>query len=239
MGKGIFKRENLGKGGGLLDDCKVTFKEVEFTTFNYGGVAEATAFKAVLLDEEDVESEQYWSCGAGWTPSKDGKSLVSSKGKTQVNESSNFGIFLSYLADADFPQDKLEDDDIKVLEGMVAHVIRVDAPKRNLAPKPPRADGKVYKDTILVVNEIISLPGEKKAGKGKAAGGGKVADKTTASIMEILGENPKGMDKKKLASAVFAANKNDPDRSAMVQLTYDDEFLGAGPWDYDGKTVKM
>ena len=105
-----------------------------------------------------------------WLPSDDGSQLVAVGGVTGIRATSNGGIFIKALVDAGFPVDKIGDD-ITILDGLQAHVIRIPAPKRAGLKKDKKKD---FEDTILIVGEIKALPWE----KSQPAGGKK---KTTAS----------------------------------------------------------
>lgn len=229
-----------------MNDVDVTWKECRFELWDYNGkvVVPVPALK-VSMEVEGIDEpvDQYFSAGSGkdWEPSKDGTKLVSIGSAKGINKTSNFGILMLSLIEANFPKDKIGED-CTVFEGMKCHMIRVAAPKREGIVKAPRADGKVYEDQNLIVDSIISLPWDKKGkATGKTAAQGKettkpagdAADKAQTVVMEILGANPKGLDKKKLAGAVFNALKADPDRNEIVKLVYDEEFLGGGPWTYE------
>lgn len=246
--------EDFTEGGGLIDDIDVTFKDCMFDLFDYNGkvIPPVPSLSCTLEDEEGEDVTQYWSMGSAedWVPSEDGKQLLAIGKATGIRATSNGGIFLKSLLDAGFPADQLGDD-ISVLDGMQAHVIQVPAPKRKgLAPR----DSK-FEQTILIIGEIQVMPGEKKAPAGKPKGaakasakaktkaapkeepeGGDLNDKATEAIMEILAETGT-VTKKELPAKIFATMKADPDRNAIVKLVFDDEFLAAGPWDYEDGTL--
>jgi hypothetical protein len=213
-------------------------------------------------DGFDGEAAQYYSMGNAndWIPSEDGGSLVAVGKATAIRLSTNGGLFLKALVDAGFPADQLGSD-ISVLDGLQAHVMQVPAPVRKGLVQKKREDGKDFgPPTILVVSEIIALPGEKKkpagAPKGKTAAapkkaapkkapgkatpgqkaaaedGGDVESKATAVILEVLGELGT-ITKKELPGKIFQMRKDDPDRNALVQKVFDDAFLAGGPWVYD------
>jgi len=249
--------ENFVEGGGLIDDVDVEFKECVFDMFDYNGkvVPGVPSLKVTMVIEED-EAIQYYSMGSSndWIPSEDGSQLLAVGKATNIRMTSNGGIFLKSLIDAGFPADQLGDD-ITVLQGLQAHVIRVPAPKRPGIKK----EKKDFEDTILIVSDIISLPGEKKKPKGapkgaakskakgkakpkakptveeaveEAADSGDINDKATVAIMEIL-EAEGSVTKKELPAKIFQTMKADPDRNAIVKIVFDDEFLESGPWTYE------
>jgi len=264
MSKGVsLNPESFVEGGGLIDDVDVTFKETLFDMFDYNGtVTPGVPSLKVTLDVEGEEMIQYYSMGASkdWAPSEDGKMLIAVGSATGIRMSSNGGIFLKALIDSGFPADKLGND-ISILDGLQAHVIRIPAPSRpgvKKSDKQKEREEKFGPDTILVVSEINTLPWEKskpagapktaKAGAGKkaapkakaeASGGNDDIDgKLQELIMGMLAEEPV-IEIKKLPIAVFKAAKTDPDRNAMVQRAAADEFLSSGPWEMDDGNLIM
>jgi hypothetical protein len=249
----VFSPSSFAVGGGLLDDVDVVVKSAEIAMFDYAGTrpdaVPAIKFTLGIEDGEDVE--QYWSVGkaSDWMPSEDGKKLVAIGRATQINASSNAAILLKSIVDAGFPENKVSDD-ITCFEGIEGHVMRVPAPKRNVT-KAPRADGKVYEDTILTFASITKLPWEKATGKKSAskksapaqdvqeetpdAGEeGDLEERTQGILLEILSENPDGVKKQGLPGLIFKKiGAKDPDRSAILQLAFKDDFLSSGPWTYN------
>lgn len=253
--KGVgFRPTDFTEGGGLLDDANVIWEKCEFVLWDYNGNGPQTPALRIDMKHEDEDIEQYFSAGKAedWTPSKDGTKLIPIGNATGINRRSNLAILITSLIDAGFPEDKIEDD-CTVFEGLVCHMVRKPAEKRPGLVRTPRADGKVFEQTNLVVDEIQKLPWEK--GKGKASakdkksGGGVKEEETTADdeqsveeeaiavVMEILEANPKGVDKKKLAAQVFSKVKSSPNRNAISQLVYKDSFLSSGPWSFEDGIV--
>lgn len=247
------KPSEMQAGGGLWSDIDATITGAKFmiTTFD-GKVPEGRVVLELNVDDDAGEGhEQMLSCGNGkFTPSEDGGTL---EGSGKINNGSNFGQFIISMVNAGFPENKL-DDDIGILVGTKAHFERVAAPKRSGMTKAPRADGKTYEDTILVVTKILQLPWDapkkgkamaKVAGKpaaGKAAVKGTdndVASEATDAVMEVLSGNPEGMTKQQLAKALFQVVKGNTNASAIVKMCYDEEFLGSGPWSFEDGVVSM
>lgn len=249
MGKGIgLKPSEFVEGGGLLDNVTAKIKTARFVTWDYGGKGPSSPALKLVLDVDGDEAEQYWSAGKAddWQPSKDGLTLVSIGSAKGLNKGSNLGIFLISIIEAGFPEDKL-DDDCSIFEGMEAHFVRVPAPKRNVVAQP-RADGKTFEQTILVVDKIVKMPWESKKTAGKATGkaaaateaGTDVGQLAVDTVMELLAEAGGSVTKAELSKAVFAKMKTDPNRNAIVQMVYKDEWLGDDkPWAFDGKTISM
>lgn len=245
-----FSPDTFSEGGGLLDNVDVTWEEVRFELWDYDGkIPTPTPAMKVRMKVEDQEEpvDQYFSAGnpQDWTPSKDGTKLVAIGRATGINKTSNLGILMTSLLEAKFPADKMEGDDCTVFEGLKCHMVRVKAPERKGLAPTARADGRVFDKTNLVVDRIIKLPWEKKGTTSTTPKGGKnesegddVGDKTIGIIQEILEENPKGVNKKKLAQLVLEKMKGDPDRNTALKLAYSDKFLSEGPWEYEDGVVK-
>lgn len=247
----LLKPGSFVEGGGLISDVDVVFQEVKFAMWDYNGsIPVANPAVMVKMTEEDgTEHVQYWSAGQSkdWVASDDGKKLVAVGNASGINSSSNAGILLTSIINAGFPEDRVTDD-IGVFQGMKCHVIRQAAPKRNVV-KQPRADGRVYEDTVLIVSKINQLPWEKKGAATKTAAGkaatptavendgDAIAAKATDVVMEILTAEGKGIPKQQLVTKVFQAAKSDPDRNKLVQMVHKDEFLSNGPWAYSGGVV--
>lgn len=243
--------EDFVIGGGLIDDVVVTFQENRFELFDYGGtiIPGVPALGVTLVTEEGDESKQYYSVGSSkdWRPSEDGKELIAVGGASErslkapaLRSTSNLAIFLQNLVDAGFPIDNLGTD-ISVMDGLKAHVIQIPAPER----KGLKKKDKRYDDTILVVDEIIALPGEKASktkakGKAKAKGeegGSKSKEdleaKAQSAVMQMLAE-AKGnkVNKTEIPASIFKTFKEDPDRNEIIAIAFNDDFLAAGPWTY-------
>lgn len=265
----MFAPSSFAVGGGLLDDVDVVVKEASIAMFDYNGTrpdsVPAILFKLAVKDGEDVD--QYFTVGksSDWMPSEDGTKLVAIGRATQINMSSNGAMMLKSIVDAGFPENKISDD-ITCFQGMEGHVMRVPAPKRGMSPKAPRADGKVYEDTILVFATITKLPWEKKGtapATGKATNkvppkavlpsahteevtedsaeeGDSLEDRTQSILLEILGESPNGIKKQELPGLIFKkVGAADTQRTAMLQLAFKDDFLKAGPWVFDKGKITL
>lgn len=234
------KPSQFVEGGGLVSDVDVVLQEVAFVMWDYNGTLPTAnpAIKAKMVEEDGTEHEQYWSAGQAkdWVASDDGKRLVAAGNSSGLNSGSNAGILLTSIVNAGFPEDKIGDD-ITVFKGMKCHVIRQAAPKRGIV-RAPRADGRVFEDTVLVVSKIHQLPWERKGAATTTAAtatgtDGSLAEKATGLVMEILASEGKAIPKQQLVTKLFQHVKADPDRNKLVQLVHQDSFLGAGPWTYD------
>lgn len=261
-GNVISLRPSDQQQGGLLDDVDVTFTDVNFVEYDYGGSISTPvlALHATLLDGEGKANEQYWSAGdlSRFQPSEDGLSIVAVGASKGLNNNTNAAALLRSVVDAGFPEDKFGDGSVDVLEGLVAHVNRVAQPKR--AGIQTGADKK-FDPTVLVVTKVVKLPWEKGSPKGaatpKTAGtAGKTAASTAAAspsegdsdltteaaetLVLVLGENNGSIPKAKLAGKLFKPLMKNANRGELLKLLTDDEFLANGAeygWEYDGETI--
>ena len=248
--------ETFVDGGGLIDDVDATINKARFDLYDYNGTVDppVPALKLDLETEDGEEVEQYYSMGsaADWAPSKDGSQLEAIGKATAIRTTTNGGLLLKALLDAGFPADDLGDD-ITSLDGMVAHFVQIPQPARTGLKQRKRADGREFEKTILIVSEILTMPGEKKkprgAPKSKAKGKAEaeepeeddLSEKATEIIMGVLAEVGEAIPKKKLVPLVFKAEElaGDPDKNGIIKLIMDDDFMNAGPWEFDGTEVSL
>jgi hypothetical protein len=247
-----FRPSDQVEGGGLLDDAVVTWTSARFVMWDYNGKAPMSpALKVEMKTEDGVDHIQYWSAGNSkdWSPSSDGKRLLKTGDAKGINSNSNLGLLINSVVNAGYDESKMSDD-ISQFDGMKCHMIQVAAPKRSGLSQQPRADGKVYEPTILIVDQIELMPGEKAAAKpaaGKAATGGggggddAVRDKATEVIMGILMESGPTA-RKSLPQLVFKAMADDdPLRGDVSKLAFNEEFLKSEgvPWNYANGELSM
>ena len=259
MGTGVsLNPEDFAAGGGLIDDVDVVLVSCLFDMFDYNGTVQpgVPSLRLELEAGMDENIIQFYSMGNAndWLPSDDGSQLVAVGKAANIRLTSNGGILLKSMIDAGFPAEKLTDD-ITILDGMEVHMIRVPAPER---PGLKNKKEKKFEDTLLIVSEIKTLPWEKKAAKATTKakpvgapaaakakketakakpevaeeGDDAVSDAAVAAVLAILAEEGT-ITKKALPGKIFQTEKENPDRNAIVKLVFDDEFLGAGPWEYE------
>lgn len=235
--------------GGLMDDVDVTFKNVRFEMCDYNGTQEtpSPALGADLITGAEQANEkayrQHWSCGSAesWEPSPDGSQCVAIGKDTEFRKSSNVFLFVGSLQQAGFPMERLNEGNCTVLEGMVAHVKRVDQPTRSNLNQPTTRrgrDGKEYaKDNkVLCVTKIISLADEKKGAKKAAAGNAKgpegtgsnanLDEKAKIVMMTLIGQGGGHTSKKELPTKGFQAiPQDDKDKNKIFTLLFKDEWI--------------
>lgn len=243
-----FKPSDAVEGGGLLDDEDVKVLKSRIVMFDYGGKAQPAP--AIMWELERMDGSesvtQYWSVGKAtdWLPSDDGKQLVAIGRATNLVNSSNGMMLITSLVNAGLPENRIGED-ISIFEGLECHMNRVAAKREGL--------DNTKNSTVLTVTKIIKLPWEKSTkGKGKSkttSKGGATAPEdssdnleaiATEFVLKILADSPDGIEKAKLAPKAFQEfSKDDPNRAALVQLLFKDDFLNAGPWKYEGGKLSM
>jgi hypothetical protein len=155
--EGVSLRPSDAQAGGFLDDADVTFAQMRFVLWDYGGKAPMSiALKVDMEDDDGKLHEQYYSAGdpTKMQPSADGKAIVPIAGATGLNVNTNAVAFISSMVNAGFPEDKIGND-ISVFDGLGAHVNQVAQPKRP-GLKKPEMEAKTY----LLVTKINRLPWE-------------------------------------------------------------------------------
>ncbi len=230
-------------GGGLLDNVDVEWVKCAFVEWDYNGAipnpVPALCVTLLQTDSGD-ETDQYWSAGSmdHLQPSENGCELVPQYEGAKINSGTKLAILMRSLVAAEFPVDAISPD-CTCLEGMKCRMVQQDAPKRTGMVDKVRADGKVFKKTDLVVDEIYELPGGGKGGgkkgeKAKAGGKGAKAEKAgkgesgesveeraAGAIMEAIKGAKKPMEVKAVASAVHKLGVG----TDVVKKVLDEGFL--------------
>lgn len=254
------KPKDAESGGGLLDDVDVTIVRSRFGLWDYNGAIPKPIFAlgVTFADEEGNKAEQWYSAGNTefHIPSDDGKRAQAvGKEAKGLHESTNAMLFLASMINSGFPEDKLSDD-VSVFEGTKVHVNRVPKPKSNFVGANAgggKGDGKilvvtkVYEATAAATGGKKAAP--KKAAEAPAAAGaaaapvasGEVATKAADAVLNVLMAKGGSVPKSGLAAEVFKLMAKDPDRNAVVQMAFSDDFLkqDGHPWSYDGTTISM
>lgn len=261
-----FAPDDQTASSGLLSDVDVEFEEVECTTFDYNGKVKdkdgnlvvVPAIRIKMVADDGTEADQYLTCGDldKLEPSEDGTTFVPVEGSTAkgIPSKSNAGIFMRSLGDAGFPfthaeglpEDFSQRDIQRLLRGMRAHVLRIEAPKKtgNMARSEKQ---KKYPDEVLTVTEIKRLPWEKKGKKDATAtqkagakGKGKPAPtedededevdigaEAIEVVAALLGspKHKKGISTEDIAELVFAATKTNPNRKKIIAAISEENFF--------------
>lgn len=240
--------------GGLLDDVDVTFTNVKFEMFDYEGKSDpAPTFSADLVTgTEDGEKplRQHWSVGSAenWAPAEDGMEIIPIGKDHALRKASNFYMFVQSLLQAGVPESVLESGRVDFMEGLKAHIRRVDAPKRGNLPQGGTRrgrDGKDYeKDNKVLCVEKIYEPYPWEAKKGatgstaqKSAGpqptqesGMDVDTKAKVVLSQLIAGNGGKVSKKEIPTKGFLKIKevlgaNDSDINKVLGLMFQDPWM--------------
>lgn len=223
--------------GGALDDINATIVSARFKSWDYRGKQPASCALLVTYkpegwdgDDEDLPGHftQAYSCGGGkpgqsnldkYTPSADGNYVIPASGVVAgFNKSSNVMQFLISIIGAGVPESLIMPDGkamIGNLEGAVVHLANIKQERR-----PGLKDDADAKERFTVlVDKLISLPGENAAGDAKPA-----AAKTTPAKAAGTAPAPKA----KSVPKVSTAKATDPDIIEAAQGVVL-QILGAAP----------
>jgi len=258
--------------GGILNDEDIEVMEARFFTgedaaeitedLAKGKDYEEGLFLGALLkvlngDLKGEELWQWWSSGKliYFVPSKDGSRAVPAPGSTseKLSDGSNAYTLFASMVNAGYPRDKFTDDVTALMEGMLAHVIRVDQQKRSGLDS---SEGGRLR-TVLTVESIhedspVGVPGKKR--RGKATGKAKKAaeesengddfDEIAATtIVQILVDADGGPVKRTsvVGRMLKILKKSHPDDfKAIIQATNEEDFFeDHNDWVYDGKNLEI
>ncbi len=244
--------------GGLIDDVDAILNSVRFCEFDYEGKsAPVLALKVNFVTPDGEAHEQYYSAGdlKRFQPTEDGKHIVPVGGASALVVSSNASQFLISITNAGFPKNKLSGD-VSVFDGCGVHLRRIaQAERKGLVKK----EGDDKQKTILVVDKVLFLPGEKPTftagsgttlSKGAPAGAGKsvgapaaaasapvaadLSEKASGYILQVLTENGGTFNKSGLPTALFKllTAAKDADQPKVLNIAFKPEWIGGAdrPW---------
>lgn len=240
-----FNPENAIEGGGLADDYDAILQLECVGDFTYGGTQDETPGIVVSFmdpDDEDVEIDSdFYSAGNAkdWQPNKEGTFLVAVGNASEFRNNSNIMKFMASLANGGFPTEKM-DDGTTVIDGTLVHILREAIMEKVDGKVVVKKNAKGYEMSKPMVQKVLALPGEKpkKSGGGKKAAASDegpskaVLKKATNFILGLIESEDGDIVKKILPKRAMTEFKKDPDRDDLLDVVYDDEFLGAGPWNY-------
>ena len=214
--------------------------------YDYNG-KQPTPVPCLRLDlmGEGVEKpvQQYFGVGKAedWAPSPDGKSFIPIGKRRMLHTSTNAAFLFKSMHSAGVPEDLLDrvSEDVAALVGLVARFVRTSVKREGLKD----AAGKEKNFEVLVVTEVVSLPGE--APTAAVAVDDALADKTRGAILGFIAKAKGGKIKKAdIPSLIFSdpALLADPMRNDIINLLVsDDNFLkvmaAEGMWSFDGGII--
>lgn len=206
--------------------------------------------------DTDEEVTQHWSAGKNtdFTPSADGDEMVTTGSRSALNDNSNWSLFTSNLVNCQFPKDRLNTGKVSALIGTQIHVVRIPAPEREGLAGAKKDEGR--KQTILVPNKLIKLPGEKSKatrGKGKPDSAASAPSEAAAApadmdvesealmaVSEIVAEAGKPIPLPMLKAQVLRKHMKTPTstRDLIVAKAVDKEWLAGQGFVIDNNAVK-
>jgi hypothetical protein len=244
--------ENAIQGGLALNDVTVEITESRFAMWDYNGTRqEATpALHWKMRDVENgAEYDQYWSAGSetsGFVLVDGGKNLGAPGKQSGMVKDCKAMILLASLFTSGLPADFLAGDDISTLEGAVVHIIQV--PDKERKGLKDQKEGR----TTPVVDKVVTLPGEKKAGKGKAKStpapttasaapedDGELVGVVVATIMGLLEKNGPTA-RVALGAQVFTELSGNPLKQKAVMAVHKPQWLeGLGMFKIEAGVVSI
>lgn len=231
-------------------------------------VALQATIEQILEDGSAQDIIQYYSAGdsKNFVPSDDGRKFVPVSDATGLNSNCNAMLFLVSLINGGFPEDKVGDD-LSVFDGTKCHVKRMLQPVRpGFVPANTggKGDGKILLVTPGSISQLPwDAPAPAKSGKKatpavapKVNGGVSPAASASAPasdigsnqelaadavgfMLQVLANKGGSLTKAQIGQEIFKAAAAHPQRAKLVQLAFSDEFLKAGPWQFDGTTATM
>lgn len=212
-------------------------------------------------------SEQYYSGGElnRFQPSADGRQAIAVAGARGMNNNTNAAMLIKSIIEQGFPVDKFGNGDVGSLDGLQAHINRVPQPKRggNISDK----NNAGYEKTVAVVTKIHRMPWETGNAKAGTAGARTAAAKPSTAaprastgapaasngdagdlneeaagvLLEVLTNKGGSVKKSQLAPASFKPLTGNPNRSEILKLMADENWLieqGENfGWAYDNQTI--
>jgi len=244
---GMFNPKEYDESTGLWpndDIAKVVGAAAVSYDYN-GKQPKAVPCLKLELMGEGVEKPvlQYFGVGKSedWAPSPDGKSFIAIGKRRMLHASTNAAFLFKSMHAAGVPEDLLDkiSADVTALVGFTGRFVRTAIKREGLKD----AEGKEKSFEILVVTEVVALPGEAPA--NSAAVDGELNMATQAAIMGFIAKAKGGKVKKAdLPSLIFGdpALLAHPKRNEMINLLVaDDNFLAAGAaeklWSFDGGII--
>lgn len=223
------------EGSQFLDNVDVSLTAL-FGEFEYNNRPDLEPVPALIVTMKDPDGndyEQSYTCGDrnNFKATADGQRLEKIGTATSLHKSSNAAKFLAALVNARFPEDKLSEESISVIDGTSCRV------SQHAAPTQSKKE-----NTILLVDQIYKLPWEKKAQKKGGAkikikadtGNDSADDDATKIIVKVLAEAGEAISKKDMVTAVYQEmNSNGNVDVDLITKIATPDFLNEGPWNYD------
>lgn len=227
--------------GGFWNEVDVTYKGTTFTTVPPGGKTPSEwiyAVPSVRVDGAEKDTTQHLFMGGAdrYVIAKDGKSVTAKEGNVRINVKTPFGVFITSLLKAEFPESRLSDlgaGEALTLEALNGERFRfaqiIDEAGTKKAGKRTGAEGREYNRTNTVITDFYGNKEGGVKGQSKANGASGDADaanlavKTLKDVLEQKGALAKS---KAIIQVQLALGKNSLKEEALEFLR-DDENLAA------------
>jgi len=203
-------------------------------------------------------------------PSDDGTHAVAVAGAKGLAGGTNAALFLQSVIDQGFPVDRFGDGDVSALDGLVAHINRVAQPKRGAqitgktqsgydatvalvtkihrmpwetASTVPKGGGRLSPAPSRGTSTARSAPTTSRtaAPPQDPSGDADMREEAAGILLAVLQNKGGKVIKTSIPPGSFKLLAGNPNRSEILNLLADDEFLGeAGAdygWEFDGQTV--
>jgi hypothetical protein len=204
--------------------------------------------------DEDVQTTFFVGSADDWEISDDGHTLTPVEDGANLGGNIGWGLFLSTLVTNGFPEDDLPEDEVN-FEAIIGYRVRFvqQVNERSTAKAGKRKDkktGREYDRTDVVVSRVYGpeetatkkavksaaqkslTPATQKAVKAVKKPNGKIQpeeeDLTEAGdelMLEILGDKDGEIKRKSLSIEATKRRMKDPNRDALRELIYSDEYL--------------
>lgn len=252
--RGSFKPSDATAGGGAVPSGPGKIVQARFAHFDYDEKEltddQAQPFGLALqvkMDDEEEERMQFYSGGSKAHAIDDGKAFSGAPG---LPDSSNAMALIQSLIECGFDDNKFDDGDISVLDGLEVVFEEKAQPVRNggkmKASDRPKtfalvveiSGGKKKTATTTKAKDAAEKPKEKKKEEPEQADdSNKFAQEYIHKTLKAAG---KAMTRKTLSQKAFKELKGD-ERDTVVELLGNNDFLGAddAPWNFDGDELEL
>lgn len=162
--------------GAMITQGNWRVEKSYFCDFDYGGTRRKPA--CVLLWElvnvdSDEKAEETWTMGEGFAPTKDGSGISALNGQAGFGRGTKI-IKLFESLEGNGAAELIEAEDAAAFEGLVFAAKREEMEKvqrrEERGRDRGRDSGSDRAPSVLLVDEVLAMPGEKYAGKADKAG---------------------------------------------------------------------
>lgn len=237
--KPSFNPDDFVEGGGLpLNDVEATIVTARYATQDYAGKFEPSPAVKITYQVGDATEDQYYSIGSSsmWVVRSNGLEVDSTEQNRdgRFSKKANWPVFCTELVKAGYDKARLLNGEITQFDGLQVHLIRI--PQIDFRTGKPMKDAKDREKTMPIVDRILALPGEKKAGGGAASSDDAVIDKAVEIISKAIEDAGGALEKKALPGKILMALKGTKGdlKTKVTTLCLKDEFLGGrDEWNYE------